>query len=157
MRHAFFSLIATAVAVLVFASLPAAAATFQVADEEDGPVCWLDFDLSGNRTLAIFTAKGQGGKSVEILLQDRQDSGSLSKVPETFEVTFQFADGTRQSYRGSISEYFGEPYAEAKLGLVKRLSDGKGFKLTVSGIGGIPVKDTLSEKTYGKFVACMSR
>ncbi len=157
MRRTVFWIAANVLVVLTSASLPAHAATFHVADEEDGPVCWLDFAMSANRALAIFSAKGHGGKTVEILLEDRKDSGSLSKVPETFDMTFQFADGTHQSYRGSISEYFGEPYAEARLSLVKRLSDGEGFTLAVSGLGTIPVKDALSRKTYEKFVNCLSK
>lgn len=157
MRSTVSATIAHFLVVLSLTSLPAAAATFQVADEEDGPVCRLEFQTAGNQTLAIFSGKGQGGKAAEILLEDNQDSGSLSKVPETFDMTFQFADGTHQSYRGSISEYFGEPYVEARSSLLKKLSDGESFRLVVSGLGTINVKDTLSRETYRQFVKCVSR
>lgn len=157
MRYAVYAMIAKSLALLVSTALPAAAATFSVADEEDGPVCWLDFQMSGSQTLAIFSAKGRGGKAVDMLLEDRKDTGSLAKVPETFDLAFQFADGTHRSYRGSISEYFGEPYVEAQPSPLEKLSDGKGFKIAVSGLGAIPIKDTLSRKTYKQFLNCVSR
>lgn len=157
MRYAVYAMIAKVLVVLALTSLPAVAATFEVADGEDGQECWLDFQMSENRILAIFSGKGQGGKRVDILLEDRKGSGSLSKVPETFDLTFQFADGTHQSYRGAISEYFGEPYVEAKLSLLKKLAGGESFKLEVSGLGAVPVKDSLSRKMYDQFVKCVSR
>lgn len=157
MRRIMYAMIAAGLVVLATPSPPGVAATFQVEEEEDGPLCWLDFALSGGLTLALFSGKGRGGKTVEILLEDRQDSGRLAKVPETFEITFQFGDGGHQSYQGSISEYYGEPYAEARAALVKKLSDGGAFKLVVSGLGAVDVKDTLSSKTYSQFVNCLSR
>jgi hypothetical protein len=157
MRYTKCSTVAQVLVVLAVNSVSAVAVTFQVADEEDGPMCWLNFQMSDTQTLAIFSGKGNGGNAVDILLEDKQETGSLSKVPEKFEMTFQFADGTHRSYQGSINEYFGEPYAQAKSNLLQRLSNGESFELVVSGIGAIRVKDTLSKKTYNKFMSCVSR
>lgn len=156
MRNAAFLMMVQVLVVATLTSLPAAAATFQVAEEEEGPECWLDFSLSRNQTLAIFSGKGNGGERVDLLLEDKQEDGGFSKIAETFDVSFRFGDGTRQTYTGSISEYFGEPYAEADLKLLKKLSDGKAFDLVVTGIEPIHVTDTLPRAAYSQFMKCVS-
>ena len=92
-----------------------------------------------------------------MLLEDKQNVSTFSKIAEKFEMSFRFSDGTHQTYRGSISEYFGEPYAEADPRLLKKLSDGKAFDLAVTGIEAIHVTDTLSRKTHSQFTKCVSR
>lgn len=157
MRHLLSLAFAHVPVLVMLASAPATAATFQVVDEEDGPNCWLEFAVSPDRTLAIFSAKGGGAETLEILLEDKTESGDLAKVPETFEMSFQFADGTRQAYQGTISEYFGEPYAEAGPDLLKKLSAGGSWDLAVTGLDVIHVKDTLSPETFKQFGACAAQ
>lgn len=153
------TLICKFVQVVVMATLtstPTIAATFEVVDEEDGQQCWLEFALSPTETLVLLSGKGLDGKSIEILLEDKQEEGDLSKLPEKFEMSFQFSDGTRQVYEGAINEYFGLPYAEAQLNLLEKFSGGNQFDLSVTGLALKHVKDTLSKRTYKQFLSCIS-